>query len=160
MVELISKNLAGVVFCSALLVMGGAGCGKKGARPTRVDAGITAVADLNPDAHGRPSPVVVRVYELKTLSVFENADFYALYDEELATLGADLLAREELEIRPGEKRKYERTVDLRARYLGVIAAFRDLENARWRSHVKLGGKKRVSLQITLDRAAVSVDVPQ
>lgn len=152
------RNFAGVVFCSTLLVIGGGGC--KGARQTQVDASIMAVADLNPDGNGRPSPVVVRVYELKTLSVFENADFYSLYDEEAATLGPDLIARDELEIRPGDERKYEKALDPMARYLGVIAAFRDLENARWRSFVKLGEDKRVSLQIKLDSTAVSVGLPQ
>ena len=151
-------RVTGALVCAALLAVGAGGC--KGARPTHVDAAITAVADLNPDGNGRPSPVVVRVYELKTLSNFENADFYALYDEEAATLGADLVARDELEIRPGDERRYERTADPTTHYLGVIAAFRDLENARWRASVKLGDEKRVSLQIKLYTTAVSVGAPQ
>ncbi len=152
------SRLAGVFFCSALLVFGAGGC--TGAKPTEVDAAIRAVADLNPDAAGRPSPVVVRVYELKTLSVFESADFYSLYDDETASLGSDLIAREELIIRPGDEIGYDKVADPRTRYLGVIAAFRDLENARWRSFVKLGDQRRVSLLIQLDRTAVSVGVPE
>ncbi len=155
---MIWSRLAGVVFCSALLAIAAGGC--SGTKPTKVDAAIKAVADLNPDAAGRPSPVVVRVYELKTLSVFESADFYALYDDETATLGPDLIAREELIIRPGDEIGYNKRADPMARYLGVIAAFRDLENARWRSFVKLGDQRRVSLLIKLDRTAVSVGEPE
>ena len=151
-------RLAGAVFCSALLLLGASGC--KGARPTKVDASITAVADLNPDGAGRPSPVVVRVYELKTLSVFESADFYSLYEDEGATLGPDLIAREELVIRPGDEIEYYRVTDPLAQYLGVIAAFRDLENARWRSSVKLGNRRRVPVQIKLERTAVSAGEPE
>ena len=94
------------------------------------------------------------------LSVFENADFYSLYDEEAATLGSDLIGRDEFEIRPGDERRYERELDLMTRYLGVVAAFRDLENARWRSFTKVGDQRRISLHIKLERTAVSVGVPQ
>ena len=35
-------------------------------------------ADINPDAEGRPSPVIIKVYELASKTVFENQDFFAL----------------------------------------------------------------------------------
>ena len=35
---------------------------------------ITAEPTTNPDLRGRPSPVVVRVYELKSLAAFNTAD--------------------------------------------------------------------------------------
>lgn len=152
------RNFAGVVFCSALLALGG--CGKEGIKPTVVDAVIQAAETLNPDASGRPSPVVVRVYELRSSSIFENADFFSLYEEEAATLGPDLIAHDEMEIQPGQGLKYDKALDPATRYVGVIAAFRDLENARWRDFVKVGDNKRMSLQIGLESTVVTVVAAQ
>ncbi|RZL68919.1 MAG: type VI secretion system lipoprotein TssJ, partial [Pedobacter sp.] len=35
--------------------------------------------DINPDANNRPSPVFVRMYELKSPIIFHQADFMTLY---------------------------------------------------------------------------------
>ena len=53
-------------------------------------------ADINPDIEGRPSPVIIRVYELASKTVFENQDFFALYDNPEAILRTDLLKKDEL----------------------------------------------------------------
>jgi type VI secretion system protein VasD len=112
---------------------------------------------LNPDPGGRPSPVVVRVYQLRSPGAFQNADFFPLYDNEIATLGQNLITpAEEFQLQPDESREYKTELDLATKYLGVIAAFRDLENARWRAFVKLPDKKKVRLKIKLESLAVSV----
>src|SRR5258707_999378 len=43
---------------------------------------LAAAADATPDAAGRPSPVVVRVYQLRTDAAFAGADFIPLFDDE------------------------------------------------------------------------------
>ena len=50
---------------------------------------LAATADSNPDATGRPSPVVVRVYQLKTDVAFKGAEFFALFDDDMKVLGPD-----------------------------------------------------------------------
>ena len=47
---------------------------------------LSAASDVNPDATGRPSPIVVRVYQLRADAAFAAADFFALFDEEQQTL--------------------------------------------------------------------------
>ena len=87
---------------------------------------------VNPDAKGRASPIVVRVFELKSISAFNSADFFSLWDRERETLSAEMIGRDEFQLRPGEQKKFERTLQPDTRYVGVIAAFRDLERANWR----------------------------
>ena len=82
-----------------------AGCGTAPPAPTAIRADIVATADVNPDARGRPSPVVVKVFELKSLAAFETADFFSLFDKDKETLGGELLARDEFSLIPGDKRR-------------------------------------------------------
>src|SRR5271155_5434729 len=64
-------------------------------KPQVVKLIVSASTDVNPDALGRPSPVVVRIYQLKDDAAFKDADFFALYDKEQPTLAASLISREE-----------------------------------------------------------------
>ena len=105
--------------------------------PTRLDLQISTDAELNPDARGRSSPLLLRLYELAGPAQFEAADFMALFEREREVLGADLLGREEWILPPASLRSLQRQAAAGARHLGVLAAYRDLERARWRLLVPL-----------------------
>jgi len=106
--------------------------------PRTLEIALQASPSLNPDARERASPVVVRIYELKAPLSFQAADFFALFEKDQATLGADLVAREELQLRPGESRTLSsRELKPEVRALGVFAAFRDLERSQWRTVIAL-----------------------
>ena len=79
-------------------------------QPVNLKLNITASADVNPDAQNRPSPVVIRIYQLKDDAAFKGADFFALYDKEEATLAAALVSRVEFELAPGEKKTVTLTI--------------------------------------------------
>lgn len=115
-----------------------AGCATPPPKPLVVpdrelQIGIVADAALNLDPRNRPAPLVVRVYVLRAQVNFLAADFFALFERDQATLGNDLLSREELQLRPGESRRLTRELKAEARALGVFAAYRDLEGAVWRA---------------------------
>jgi len=129
------------------------GCGSS---PTRLDATVIAAPDVNKDSSGRALPVVVRVYELKTTGSFQSADFFSLYDQESATLGGDLLAREEVNLRPGEQHRIERATAEDAQYIGVIGASRDIDAATWRATRPLHPGKTNKIQIHLGPEAVAI----
>ena len=57
-------------------------------KPAQVSGTIEASTSVNPSLSKRPSPVQVRVYELKTPTAFNNADFVSLYQRDQAELGA------------------------------------------------------------------------
>lgn len=102
--------------------------------PQTLEISVQADPALNPDPRGRPSPVVLRIYELKASQSFLAADFFSLFEKDQATLGADVAAREELQLRPGDTVRLpgrELKADVRA--IGVFVAYRDLERSRWRA---------------------------
>jgi type VI secretion system protein VasD len=133
------------------------GSGPK-AKAARLSGSIVAAPDLNPSVSDRPSPLVVRIFELRAATAFNQADFLALYQADQATLGAELLAREELVLQPGETRPYQRQLSADTRFLGVLGAYRDLERAVWRSvvPVQAGGAQRLTLRA--DRLALTLTI--
>jgi len=116
------------MLCVALV----AACAAKPPKPVKARLSIAAAASANPDADGRPSPVVVRIYQLKDGAAFGNADFFAIFDKEEPTLAGSLVGREEFVLAPGDKRSEEFAVSRDAKFVGVVAAFRDIRNSQWR----------------------------
>jgi type VI secretion system protein VasD len=124
--------------------------------PTRIKATLKADAALNPDHNGRPSPVVVRLYELKSATTFDGADIYALQQRADETLAADLVARDEMTVRPGESKKFERTLQETTKFVGVVAEFRDFEHSRWRASMPVKPKKKNKIVLTLGTNSIAI----
>ncbi len=116
---------------------------------TKLDLNLAASDGLNPDLHGRPSPIVLRLLELRHPVAFENADFFGLYQRPKETLAPDLAAQEELELRPGERRDLKLSVQPGSRYLGVLAAYRDLPDSEWRYVFPLDERARNRIALAL-----------
>ena len=133
-----------------------AGCAAKPLPPTLLKAVLSAQANVNPDARNRSSPVTVRVYGLKARAAFDNADFFSLYDKDKETLGADLVEKDEFQMKPGETRSLDKLLVPEIVYLGVFAAFRDLERAQWRTVVAVVPRQINTLQILLEQSKVTI----
>jgi len=131
------------------------GCASK-PRVTSVALNLVAGADVNPDANRRASPLVVRVYGLKTPGAFSEADFFSLYDKDSATLGADLVQREEALLRPGETKKLDFAFSQDVKAIGVIAAYRDLDHAHWRELRLLDMGKSNKWNVRFDAHGVQI----
>jgi type VI secretion system protein VasD len=141
-------------------------CGSAPPKPDKAHMTVAATADVNPAADGRASPIVLRIYQLKDNAKFNNADFFTLFDTDQQALGGDLLNREEVELTPGEKRELDFLVSGEAKYLGVLAAYRDIRNAQWRviqAAPKSGLKnlmKKDAISISAGRAAVTLQIKE
>jgi type VI secretion system protein VasD len=55
----------------------------------------------------------------------------------VGALEADLINREEFQLKPGDRKEFEQELDPETAYLGVLAAYRDIDNAVWRKTVQL-----------------------
>ena len=126
---------------------------------TKLDLTLTATDQLNLDINGRPSPVVVRVFELKHPVAFESTDFFTLYQRPKEALDLDLVASEEHELRPGETLNLKLSIDPGSRFVGVLAAYRDLEQAEWRRVQPIRSGERVVADLYLDKTGIHNGVP-
>ena len=130
------------------------------ADPTTVELLVVASPLLNPDANGRPSPVVVRLYELSAATSFNSSDFFQIYEQAENTLGADLLGTEELIIEPGDVRTVARSLKPETEALGMIVAYRFIGSAEWRAVVAVEPNQANSLTAELLSLEVSLSPRQ
>ena len=121
---------------------------------TKLDLTLNGSDELNPDLNGRPSPIVLRLIELKHPVAFETADFFSLYQRPKEALSPDMVVLEELELRPGEQREMKLSVQPGSRYVGVLAAYRDLPESNWRVVILLQEKERNSSVLTLNAQGI------
>ncbi|WP_341706239.1 type VI secretion system lipoprotein TssJ [Halopseudomonas sp.] len=121
---------------------------------TKLDLSLSASAQLNPDLQGRPSPLVLQLIELSHATAFEQADYFALQQRPVQLLAPDLLATEELDLRPGEQLALKLALQPQTRYLGVVASYRDLAHTQWRVTIDLQQRQKNSAQLLLDANGV------
>lgn len=88
---------------------------------------------LNTDKSQGSASLALRVYVLRDADAFQRASFDSLYDNDETILGAALLRRETLHLRPGETRELSVALSDDARVVAVFAAYRELERSQWRS---------------------------
>ncbi|WP_422374200.1 type VI secretion system lipoprotein TssJ [Roseibium sp.] len=124
--------------------------------PTPIKVQLQADEYTNPNENGEPSPVVVRVYQLKEVTAFQNAEYFDLADNDKKVLGGDLIGVQEYEMTPGKSQDYNRDVSSEATHIGVIASFRDIESAQWRDTIELQQEKKNEFVIYLTSLAVRI----
>jgi type VI secretion system protein VasD len=133
------------------------GCGSKPPPPSIVELTFKAGQATNPDANNRPSPVILRIYQLAATGSFEKADFFQLYDKEAATLGADLLGREQIALAPGDSKAVTLEFKPQATFVGIIAAFRSIDRATWRIDAPVAPGKTTKLTVTVDGLVLKLE---
>lgn len=149
--------------CFALVLMAAtvmfiSGCARDAPPPPPTTASINLVAssDVNPDASDRPSPILVRIYELRSAGVFQGADFFTVLEQDSAVLGGDQVSRWEYQLEPGQQERLNFTAQPGTGYVGIVAAYRDIEHARWRAVQALEAHQANDLDVRVDRSEVSI----
>jgi type VI secretion system protein VasD len=139
-------------------------CAAKPPKPEPARARLVATEQVNPDESGRSSPIVVRLFQLRADGEFTTAEFFDLYAKEKEVLGESFVSREEYVLTPGETRELEIPLNAQTRYLGVIAAYRDIRAAQWRALTRAPEKTltdllgRDGVTIKVDKDAVTLSV--
>jgi len=121
---------------------------------TKLQLTLQSSEYLNLDINGRASPLVLRLYELKHPAAFESTDFFSLYERGKEVLGPDLVNSEELELRPGQNLELKLTVGPDSRYVGLLAAYRDLSDTRWRYVIGVRAQELTRVALTLDETGI------
>lgn len=121
--------------------------------PPSTDVMINVSKAVNPDMTGRPSPVVMKIYELSSRTLFDTQDFFSLYDDPEKILGPDLLKKDELELQPSSQHEYKMELNRNTRYVGFVVAYRDIDQARWRAVVEVDPTGYDDVKINVEEIA-------
>ena len=117
-----TRKLAIASVCALLAACGG---------PV-VDVSLSSNATLNMNHENKPLPVVVRIYQLSEKSQFENANFSDIWKNDMSVLGDSLLTSKEVIINPSDQERIEVDKHDQAKYVGVVAIFRNPVEKKWR----------------------------
>ncbi len=112
------------------------GCSMESLNSYRLNATLRADKMVNPNYKNKATPVVLTIYQLKKPDVFNQASFFELYDNAPKVLGNDYLGDEQTYLKPGEKMTKNILVNREAKYIGVVAAFRNMQGAVWRKVIE------------------------
>ena len=128
-------------------------------KPPQAKTMIQSVEYLNPNIYNQAAPVVVTIYQLKSPTAFTQANYFSLSSNAKSVLGADLLNKREIEVRPNQKQVVDSILSESTNYIGVVAAFRDTDHSQWRQIVEIKKPgKNVKVFINLDSQNLSLKV--
>ncbi|MDE2007560.1 MAG: type VI secretion system lipoprotein TssJ [Rhodospirillales bacterium] len=143
---------------AALLLTGAlAGCGAPPPPPpTVIQLTLVATKDANaPAPGGQGAPVMLRVYQLAAASNFDAADFFQIYNHDTATLGTDLVHKDQYLLAPGTTKTVTLMPKDQAKALGFFAAYGNFQTATWRADAPIPAHKTTKITVTVSATAVT-----
>ena len=143
-----------VTITTVLLLNACAGAPKK----EKLGLSINATTDVNPDMQGRPSPVILHIFELNSVEQFNGLDYVSLTQPSGAALGTSLLAKKQEILQPGGSRELPLELDPQTTIIGLVAGYRDIDNATWRTSVPIIPGKTKQLSITLNQQQIVTSI--
>lgn len=115
-------------------------CASKSDSPKVLHGKFFAEADINPGEDGKARPVVVFIYYLRNEGEFNKADFLSLYRNPHETLGDSLASFSKYQLSPKQGLSFQDELSPDVQMVGVIASYRDIDHAVWRTFSLLPDK--------------------
>ena len=100
---------------------------------TDVQIDFVIDSDINPDELDTPSPLFIRMYELKTAKMMRRADFIEIYERDKKVLGADMVKVHKLKhFKPGESRTEHFVLQEDTNYVALFGEFLEFKDAKYK----------------------------
>lgn len=124
--------------------------------PTVVNITMKADSNANPGPNGQGAPVALRIYQLGSEAGFKGAEFFPLYNKDQATLGSDLVKRDDFILAPGQTQTTTVTPRDDVKAVGVFAGYRDFQHATWRATAAIPPHRTTTLTITAGHDGITL----
>jgi len=120
-------------------------------KPTHLDLVISSTNNINLDSDNISSPLMLNFYELDSAEQFSKLDYWTLLDNGKDRLNSDLISQNKHIIIPSEEQHYKIIFDEKAKFLGIIGNFRNLDsNSTWRYVINLKTKAHNAVDLAID----------
>jgi type VI secretion system protein VasD len=137
--------LTGILLTETACTAVNSGVGGYFGMDTDLKISFVADADINPDENKKPSPLYIRMYELKSTKMFNKADFISLYERDKEIIGADFIAVQKLKpLKPGDTRDDFLVLDNSTTYVALYAEFLQYKDAVYRVVIPIATTNLVS----------------
>lgn len=123
-------------------------------KPEPISIQITTTADVNPDMQGRPSPIILHIMELTSTEQFNRLDYMGLTQPSGAALGPELVSKNQMVLQPGETKSLPMELNPMTSAIGLVAGYRDIDNAAWRKVVPITQGTTTGISITLEQTQI------
>ncbi|WP_194436120.1 type VI secretion system lipoprotein TssJ [Vibrio fluminensis] len=159
------KNIALRGFCSAFLAAGLMACSSSDDvvfQPSiPVTVNLLAQDEINKFEDELARPVIVRLYQLRDVGTFEQADFVTIYESGDSVLASSMVDSKILSpVLPGERRSFTIEVQQETKFLAVFAEFANYEVATTKASVALVEEPEDSpVVITVSQAKIEISQP-
>ena len=138
------------LFLLLLVVIHLSACKNRQEPLTKLTLNVSSEFDINTMEDGQAAPLQIRLYELGSKTLFEQADFLDLYLQDGSTLQDSLIKKHPLlAFHPGERRKLTFKLDNATRYIAILAEFASYTTAVTRAvkGIKTGENNLLTLVI-------------
>lgn len=115
---------------------------------------------VNPDPSGRASPLVIKIYQLNDKLAFETKDFFSVYDANDKALKKAIIKQKEYQLNPGHEIHQGLVAEPKTKYIGIVAAFRDIEVAKWRAVARVVPGEEHKVTFTLKGVSIDVETKE
>ncbi|MDE2401387.1 MAG: type VI secretion system lipoprotein TssJ [Burkholderiales bacterium] len=121
---------------------------------------LHASDSLNVSASGQSVALLTRIYKLRSPNAFMQAPYEVFGDpeREKKQLGDDLIETRDVQLIPGQHDEVLDKVVREARYVGVVALFRNPAAQRWRYAFRSESAEKTGLSMGLHACAMSVQI--
>ena len=163
-------NLKGSIafMCAGLMVIAltVAGCSSSKSRvgsaldlDTNLKINFVVDSNINPDENKRASPLFVRLYELKSPTVFQKADFIDLYEHDAAVLGADFVNKQVLKpLSPGLNRTDNFVLKNGATTIGLYVEFSQYRGANYKISFPIVEHSLTKNEVTIKVSGTDISI--
>ncbi|TMO56962.1 type VI secretion system lipoprotein TssJ [Pseudoalteromonas phenolica] len=130
-----------------------------GCLTTKVNLDVTSSDNLNLNKFDEPLPVVLKIYQLTDIQAFNNATYEQLWKADKSVLANSLVTVEEKTINPSQITNISFEQSEQAKYIAMVALFRDIEGGKWRTSFELSNgyvKIPTSLDIALNKNSIVI----
>jgi type VI secretion system protein VasD len=125
--------------------------------PTVVNLTLKTTPDANPTSSGEGAPLAIRVYQLASPANFNNAEFFALYNDDAGALKTDLVRREDFLLPPGQSKPDTITPTDQVKAIGVFAGYRDFQQATWRATADVPAHKTTTMTVVAGPDGIKIN---
>jgi type VI secretion system protein VasD len=126
---------------------------------TNLKVNFIVDGNINPDENKRPSPVYVRLYELKSPAVFQKSDFIDLYERDTAILGADFVNKQILKpLSPGVNRTDNVVLKNGATTIGLYVEFSQYRGVNYKVNFPIVEHSLTKNEITVKISGTDISI--